>query len=166
MAPKQPWRKAVPSLTIAAAASIVVPAIISRLTTRELLTRRQRWHLVLGFAGGILGGYIVTESVMSVYIRQHTPIGDRAPERLIRDGVYGVARNPMTLGMVTLLASESVVLNRRHLLSWAGIVGIVSIIASETIERRELTKAFGDRYLEYRAATPGWLLPLARRPRN
>lgn len=99
-----------------------------------------------------------------VYITQHTPIGDRAPEQLVVDGVYGVLRNPMSVGMFLILMGESFVWNCRHIAGWACIVATVSAVAAETIERRELEKAFGTEYSKYRKRTAGWV-PVTLVPR-
>ena len=100
---------------------------------------------------------MVGASVRAVYVCQRTPLGDHAPEYLVRHGLYGGVRNPMTLGMLTVLVGEAIAFNKRHLLSLAGVVAVLSIVAAETVERRELEKKFGVDYRVYRSTTPGWL---------
>jgi len=59
--------------------------------------------------------------------------------------------------MLTVLVGEAIAFNKRHLLSLAGVVAVLSIVAAETVERRELEKKFGVDYRVYRSTTPGWL---------
>ncbi|MFN0302185.1 MAG: methyltransferase family protein [Burkholderiales bacterium] len=89
-----------------------------------------------------------------------TTINPMKPETtslLVSEGIYGVSRNPMTIGLLFVLIAWAVFLNA----AWAllGPVAFVLYMNEFQIipEERVLSVKFGDRYLAYKAAVRRWL---------
>lgn len=149
--------KSLAPLLIASGVSVGVPAVICLCTPARYRVKSTAVGRAIGVTAIALGSGLVTASVKRVYLDQHTPLGDRAPEFLVEDGVYGALRNPMALGMVSALVGESLFLNRPLVMGWAAIVASVSAVAAETVERSQLQEAFGLEYTNYRANTSAWI---------
>jgi protein-S-isoprenylcysteine O-methyltransferase Ste14 len=78
-----------------------------------------------------------------------TPARIAAPKRLVVRGLYRFTRNPIYIGVLTVI------------LGWA------ALFQSQVIfhEERRLTELFGSEYDEYRAKVVRWLLSVPRRPK-
>ena len=109
-----------------------------------------------------LGAWMAADAVNRVYLRQKTPLGDKSPEYLVRNGWYRIMRNPMTVGMTFLLVGEMFMLGSVPVLAWAMVVLAVSCVAVLKIEEPDLLAVFGDEYASYARGTPRWLPSPAR----
>lgn len=88
-----------------------------------------------------------------------------APTRhLVVQGLYRHVRNPMYVAVITILIGECLVLTRLDLVAYTVLVSAAMIGFVRWYEEPELERTFGDEYLAYRAAVPGWLPSL--RPRR
>ena len=84
-----------------------------------------------------------------------------APPLLVVQGLYRYARNPMYVGVTTVLIGELLLAQTigmfRYVVGWMVIVNIFVIAYEEPTLRR----MFGEPYLEYKKAVPRWI-PRAR----
>lgn len=143
-------------LAIPAVVAGVVPAVIAVLPGPGLPgSAAVRW--ATGVPLAVLGGTLVADAVLRVYLRQPTPLGDLPPERLVTEGGYRFVRNPMTIGMILLLVGETALYAAPLILAWAAVVLTISVVTTRRIEEPSLAEAFGDRYLSYATATAGWV---------
>lgn len=85
------------------------------------------------------------------------PLRPRQVSSMVTDGVYRYTRNPMYLGMATLLLAWAVHLSA--LPSFLGVVIFVLYITRFQIqpEERALQAVFGDEYLAYTSRVRRWL---------
>jgi len=76
---------------------------------------------------------------------------------LVTDGVFGISRNPMYLGMVLILVGVALLLGA--LSPFLVTVGFAAIVETRFIpvEERMLSETFGDAWTRYRAKTRRWL---------
>lgn len=86
------------------------------------------------------------------------PISPDAATALVTDGVYGITRNPMYVGM--LLALLGVVFWLGAVSALAMVVAFYFIIDRNQIavEERALLNKFGKTYRDYAERVPRWLL--------
>lgn len=134
----------------------VIPALLAAVPG-PALPGSAAARVAVGVPLALVGGTLVADAVNRVYLRQPTPLGDRPPQHLVTRGGYRIVRNPMTIGMVLLLAGEAVLYAAPAILAWGAVVLTVSVVTTRRIEEPSLAGAFGDRYLTYAAATAGWI---------
>ncbi|WP_176544923.1 methyltransferase family protein [Bacillus cereus] len=105
---------------------------------------------------GILGLGLMFISAKIIYSDLDTPLWDKPPSKLVKYGPYKYTRNPMTMGMLIVLMSESIFFNSFILLIWFLIFFMISQILIIKIEEPSLSKKFGDEYTIYQIQTPRW----------
>lgn len=116
-----------------------------------------KWSLVSAFA---LSGLALDFSGLMAFLRRHTTINPLHPEKssaLVTGGVYTITRNPMYLGMASLLMAWAI-----YLQSPAALLGVPAFMAYITRfqikpEERMLEKLFGDAFIRYRQQVRRWL---------
>ncbi len=155
-------RRSFTPIGVALGVSVGVPIAIARFCPTTWTAEARRAQKLMGFGAIAAGAILVTDSVNRVYLRQRTPLGDRAPERLVREGAYKSLRHPMSVGMTLVLLGQSVAFNRFYVALWAFFVACVSTVTAKTVERRELDAKFGNDYKRYVEET-GAVFPRFRR---
>ena len=78
-------------------------------------------------------------------------------KKLVTGGIYAFVRNPMILGVLTVLAGESTAILSAPILKWLVIFFIVNNIWFFIFEEPNLEKKFGDQYREYKKSVPRWI---------
>lgn len=110
-------------------------------------------------AAGIVAG-------AAVYLRcawdfavggQGTPAPIDAPRRLVVRGLYRFVRNPMYVGVVTLLVCEAALFRSLFLLAYAACLAAGFHLFVLLYEEPVLRKKFGEEYAAYCRAVPRWL---------
>jgi protein-S-isoprenylcysteine O-methyltransferase Ste14 len=103
-----------------------------------------------------LGVMIVT---ISSFVR--TGKGTLAPwsptKKLIVSGMYGHVRNPMIMGVLTVLLGESIAFLSLKILNWALVFFIINNIYFLVYEEPDLEDRFGDEYRFYKKNVPRWI---------
>lgn len=95
---------------------------------------------------------------------QGTPAPSDAPKRLVVRGLYRYTRNPMYVGVLTVILGWAVLFQAVTLVIYALIVGACFHLFIVLYEERHLQKEFGGEYDDYRRRVSRWLLRLRRRP--
>jgi protein-S-isoprenylcysteine O-methyltransferase Ste14 len=144
-------------LIIPITTAILIPAALRMLLRGPQVPVPVMARYLVGLPLAALGIWMVADAVNRVYLRQHTPLGDKPPEFLVRAGWYRVIRNPMAAGMTALLVGEALMLHSVPVLAWAMVVFTVSCIAALKVEEPSLLAAFDDEYARYARGTPRWL---------
>src|SRR5437773_4657771 len=86
-----------------------------------------------------------------------TPAPIDAPKRLVVRGLYRYTRNPIYLGVLTVLLGLGVMFQGRALLIYAFCVGIGFHIFVVLYEERRLARQFGAEYYDYCEKVGRWL---------
>ena len=92
-----------------------------------------------------------------------TPAPWDAPRRLVRNRLYTSVRNPMYLGVLTVLLGEAVLFHSRLLLEYLLVVWVGFHIFVLLVEEPILRRKFSESYAAYCAATPRWIPRLRAR---
>jgi len=88
-------------------------------------------------------------------------------KKLIVKGLYRYTRNPMILAVICLLFAESLLLPSTGILIWAVLFFLLNHFYFRLKEEPDLSKRFGNEYLEYKENVPRWFPRLkAWRPEN
>jgi protein-S-isoprenylcysteine O-methyltransferase Ste14 len=78
-------------------------------------------------------------------------------KKLISIGIYGYVRNPMIMGVLTVLIGESLAILSFNILIWALIFFIINNVYFLVYEEPNLEKRFGNEYREYKRNVPRWI---------
>ena len=112
----------------------------------------------------VLGGLLVAVGalvVLACFARfagegRGTPAPVAPTEHLVVGGIYRHVRNPMYLGVGTVIAGQAVAFRSLALLAWLVIFEIAVVSFTRGYEEPTLRQQFGAEYDAYAAAVPGW----------
>jgi protein-S-isoprenylcysteine O-methyltransferase Ste14 len=141
--------------------SFILPITVLILIPLSIETNISIHHistLLPGFFIVCIGFYIMTMTI-STFIRIGK--GTLAPwsptRKLVIGGMYGHVRNPMIMGVLTVLIGESISIMSLNIFIWALIFFIINNIWYILYEEPDLQKKFGDEYREYKKNVPRWI---------
>ena len=86
-----------------------------------------------------------------------TPAPIDPPKELVAKGLYRYVRNPMYVGVVTLLLGEAILFGSRALFIYAAVAFVIYYLFVVLYEEPVLRRKFGDAYQRYCDQTPRWL---------
>jgi protein-S-isoprenylcysteine O-methyltransferase Ste14 len=86
-----------------------------------------------------------------------TPAPYDPPKALIVAGLYRFTRNPMYVGVVTMLVGEALWFQSRNMLIYAAAFALAFHLRVLFYEEPKLTHLFGDEYAQYRARVSRWI---------
>lgn len=116
----------------------------------------------LTIGGGLLvliGALMLSSSVFA-FVRNKTTVNPVSPEKantLVTDGLYRYSRNPMYVGMASILWGGAFLL--QNIVALCGPIGFVITMTYLQIKQEEeaLKAVFGEAYEAYRKKTRRWL---------
>jgi len=91
------------------------------------------------------------------FIGKGTPAPIDAPKFLVRSGPYRWVRNPMYIGVFSVLIGEAILFHSLSLFGLMLLAGIVVHLFVVFYEEPHLTRQFGESYEEYLRTVPRWL---------
>ncbi len=99
-------------------------------------------------------------SAIIAFRKVNTTIDPHKPDEsssLVTSGIYQYTRNPMYLGLATLLCMWTIYLANAYAI--IGVLGFVAFITQFQIkpEERVLTKLFGEEFTDYQQRVRRWL---------
>ena len=103
----------------------------------------------------------ITVSLFTDY-GKGTPAPYSPPKILVAIGIYRYVRNPMMIGVWSVLIGEANLFMSIGLLIWFLIFFIASILFVTLWEEEDLENRFGEPYCEYKRNVPRWV-PRIRR---
>ena len=92
-----------------------------------------------------------------------TPAPTDPPRRLVSNRLYRLCRNPMYVGVLTVLVGEAIMFASATLFAYAAAVWLLFHIFVVYYEEPHLREKFGASYEDYCRAVPRWLPRLKRR---
>ena len=92
-----------------------------------------------------------------------TPAPIAAPKKLVVRGLYRYTRNPMYVGVLTVISGWAVLFQAAALVLYMLIVGACFHLFIVLYEERQLQQEFGDEYEDYRRRVSRWLPRLGHR---
>ena len=136
----------------------VIPALIlwfsGKLESYQLMT--------LSIVSGgilILVGLSIIWTTVSLFTDygKGTPALYSPPKILVAIGIYRYVRNPMMIGVWSVLIGEANLFMSIGLLIWFLIFFIASILFVIVWEEKDLENRFGEYYCEYKRNVPRWI---------
>jgi protein-S-isoprenylcysteine O-methyltransferase Ste14 len=120
--------------------------------------------LLTGVGLMLLGLYVVTHAQAFLGEHWRSGVPREGPIGFVREGPYASLRHPIFLGVhlgqIGLFLAWPSAFTATSL-----VVGFVAVQVQARVEERRMAAAFGDDYLRYRRATPGFI-PMPRRKSN
>ncbi|MEU3648846.1 isoprenylcysteine carboxylmethyltransferase family protein [Lentzea sp. NPDC034063] len=86
-----------------------------------------------------------------------TPAPIAPPDRLVVGGLYRHVRNPMYVAVLGAIAGQALLFGQLVLLGYAALVAAAFVTMVRLHEEPALRRSFGDQYVAYRQAVPGWI---------
>lgn len=130
---------------------------LSHITPTFGLPREVRWFLAGVF---VLVGVSLDFRGLLVFLKARTSINPLKPQQastLVVEGVYRRTRNPMYVGLASMLVAVAIFLDAP--LALIGVVAFVGYITRFQIQPEEsaLLQKFGEAYRDYCAQVSRWL---------
>lgn len=113
-----------------------------------------QWIALLPLAVG-LGIYVWCASDFT-FAGGGTPAPIDPPKRLVLSGLYGYSRNPMYVGVLSVLMGEALFFRSLPHVLYAGAVFLAFQSFIVFYEEPHLRREFGEAYLRYCKAVPRW----------
>ncbi len=147
--------------------TIVAPGTVTALLPYFILTRTHASSIgpfrYIGIPVVCLGIAIYAWCAWSFAFKgRGTPAPIDPPKKLIIEGLYRCMRNPMYVGVLTILAGEVFWFASPMLLVYAGIVAGVFHAFVRLYEEPKLQNLFGGQYTAYCNTVPRWWPRLPR----
>ena len=79
------------------------------------------------------------------------------PVKMVSSGLYKYSRNPMYLGVMTIVAGEALFFQQAVLLRYVLVLFILFHFVVVLIEEPRLEEKFGNEYKDYKKRTRRWL---------
>lgn len=110
--------------------------------------------LVLFLTGGSIYAWCVWDFAS---FGRGTPAPIDAPKKLVIRGLYRYVRNPMYVGVLTVILGWAALFRSPGLVLYAAIVAIWMHLFVRFYEEPRLTREFGEQYVAYKAGVRRWL---------
>jgi protein-S-isoprenylcysteine O-methyltransferase Ste14 len=123
------------------------------------------WAVVFALPAFAVGGAIYAWCVWDfATFGRGTPIPIDAPKRLVVRGLYRYTRNPMYVGVLTVILGWVLLFQTGVLVCYVLLVGAGFHLMVVLYEERHLGRTFGDEYDTYCTRVGRWLPRFGRRP--
>lgn len=149
---------------VTGAFTVTVPGTVAGLVPYRVAGRRVHAPLlgvratrVLGAALVAAGAPLVADSFVRFVKAAGTPHPAFETDELVVTGLYRHVRNPQYVGIVTMLAGQSLLYGSRRVLAYTVVVAALFHLWVVAFEERRLRRRFGTRYERYVASTPRWV---------
>jgi protein-S-isoprenylcysteine O-methyltransferase Ste14 len=144
------------TLTVPGAVVGLLPHLIARRRLGRPFTGRSasRW---LGLALTAAGTPLVARSFVQFARAAGTPAPVYETESLVVSGPYRYMRNPQYVGIIAMLAGQTLIYGSRRVLAYSLCVALSFHLWVVRYEEPRLRRRFGQEYETYAARTPRWL---------
>jgi len=134
---------------------IVFPWLITRF---RLPVQESAWRVGVAVTLIVLGLVPLFESIVRFVVVGRGSLMPTVPtEHLVVSGLYRFVRNPMYVGVLTVIAGEGLLFRSFELAGYLVAVWIGCSIFVIFYEERRLARSFGVEYLRYKKHVPRWL---------
>ena len=112
----------------------------------------------------VAGGLLIVLGVVAVvacFVRfvaegRGTPAPVAPTAELVVGGLYRFVRNPMYVAVASVIAGQALLFRSPGVALWLGVFLAAVVSFVKGYEEPQLTEQFGESYVRYRRAVPGW----------
>jgi protein-S-isoprenylcysteine O-methyltransferase Ste14 len=120
---------------------------------------------LLGLVAMMIGaGFYLRCAWDFVVAGRGTPAPIEPPERLVVRGLYRLVRNPMYVGVLTLVCGEAIFFASTRLCAYAALLFLIFHTFVTWYEEPTLRRMFGRSYEQYCKTVPRWVPRIGRNP--
>ena len=124
-------------------------------------------HVAFAVVPLCLGAFLLLWCVREFYVAGRGTLAPwDPPQRLVTTGPYRLSRNPMYVGVVTILMGWCVLWGSRTLIIYAVLFLFGFHLRVLLFEEPWAARQFGSQWQAYRARVPRWIVPIHRRDRG
>ena len=134
---------------------VLVPWLITRFRMPEGEARVQVVVAALLIAIGLVP--LFESMIRFIVVGRGTLVPVVPTQHLVVTGLYRYVRNPMYIGVVTVLAGEAVLFSSRHMLVYLAIAWLIMHLFVCLYEEPNLTRTYGEEYACFRRNVPRWI---------
>jgi len=132
---------------------VIIPLWVEKEWTFQL-----SFHLLAGFLLMLSGLTLMFITISSfIKIGKGTLAPWSPPKKLVIKGPYRYVRNPMIIGVLTVLLGEALAFLSKSILIWAGEFFVINIIYFIIYEEPNLENRFGEQYRQYKKNVNTWV---------
>jgi len=122
------------------------------------LTVHHTAGLIFGFFLIIIGLSIMIWTISTFILIGKGTLAPWSPtKKLVVVGIYCHVRNPMIMGVMTVLAGEALAVSSLNILIWTVLFFFINTIYFIVYEEPDLEKKFGEDYREYKRNVYRWI---------
>lgn len=137
--------------------TFIIAIIIQRKFPIDNYLFQQEWLKITGIAFLVISLFFLVRSLRQFFKSKNTLILIKPATSLQTNGIYGITRNPMYVGLAIVYLGLSCILG-----NWWNFIlfPILVLIVKEYIIKREeryLEREFGQKYTDYRSKVRRWL---------
>lgn len=137
--------------------TVLLPYLILRGRARELSSDV---FTIIGCLLILTGAVIYVACAFSfVRFGRGTPAPIDPPKELVVKGLYRWSRNPMYVGIISILIGEAILFRSTALLGYAAVVFVGFNLFILCYEEPTLRQMFGESYERYCKTVPRWIIP-------
>lgn len=114
-----------------------------------------RWTGLLVLPLGLIP--ILWAEALFVFVGKGTPLPIEPPKEFVISGPFRFVRNPMYLGLLTLIIGMALLLDRLVVLGYAGVFLAGVTVFLLVFEEPQLRRRFGASYQEFLEHVPRWI---------
>ena len=149
--------------------SFILPVtvlVLIPLSIETNLSIKNRWSFSIGLFIICLGLMVMVLTI-NLFMREGkgTLAPWNPPKKLLIGGMYSHVRNPMIIGVLTVLLGESIAILSIKIGLWALIFFIINHVYFKIYEEPILERRFGESYKEYKENVPRWIPRIKKRNR-
>ncbi len=100
---------------------------------------------------------LLESSVRFITVGHGTLVPVLPPEHLVVSGLYRYVRNPMYVGVLTVIAGEALLFWNRDVVIYLAAVWLIAHLFVHLYEEPKLTRTFPQEYPRYQQNVPRWL---------
>lgn len=135
-----------------------LPGVVAYVVPLLLLRPAGQPPKALGLALAAAGSAILLTCVRAFHVQGRGTLAPwDPPTKLVRTGLYRYSRNPMYVGVVTVLSGWAVSWPMARLWIYAVAIGLLFHLRIVLGEEPWLADTFGDEWTRYKRAVPRWL---------
>jgi protein-S-isoprenylcysteine O-methyltransferase Ste14 len=148
-----------PLLARALGAFLVLPGVVAFAVPVAIAARRPLRYPLPALVPLALGTLLLVTCVREFYVAGRGTLAPWSPpERLVTSGPYRRSRNPMYIGVLTILAGWCLLWDSSTLIWYTLLVALGFHLRVRLFEEPWAAARFGAQWRGYRARVPRWLL--------